>query len=105
MAGTPSWVKRNRFVAWVSYFAVLLGFAALAMALVAAGSGYRDYALAAGGICAGIAIVGVALYSTTVHRDRAEHHAIPNMLSDCWEKTPPYALHRGEPASVQHKRM
>ncbi|QIS19890.1 hypothetical protein [Nocardia terpenica] len=99
MPATPSWVRRNRFVAWVSYFCVLIGFGTLAMALTAAGSHHTGWALMAGGICAATLIVGLTLIGTTVHRDHIDHHATPNLLSDSsWDETPAYARRRGIPA-------
>ncbi|WP_280384903.1 hypothetical protein [Nocardia wallacei] len=95
MPTTPSWVRRNRVVAWLSYFGVLVAFATLAMALTAAGSGHQGWALLSGGICTATVIIGLTLYGTTVHRDHADRHAAPSLLNDCWEHTPTFAHQRG----------
>ncbi len=84
MSDTPGWVRRNRRVAWTSYFCVLIGFATLAMGLTAAGTGHRGWALTAGVICAVTFIGGITLFGATAHHDRVTHHAIPNLLSDSW---------------------
>ncbi|MBF6331398.1 hypothetical protein [Nocardia transvalensis] len=104
MPGTPTWVRRNRFVAWASYFCVLIGFATLALAITAAGNGNYRWALLAGGICAATALVGGTLLATTVHRDHAEHHSPPNLLNDTWERTPAYARRRGAPPETRPRR-
>ncbi|WP_227982431.1 hypothetical protein [Nocardia spumae] len=84
MSDTPAWVRRNRRVAWTSYFCVLTGFATLAMGLTAAGTGHTGWALTAGIICAVALIGGITLFGTTAHHDHVTHHAIPNLLSDSW---------------------
>ncbi|RDI67090.1 hypothetical protein DFR76_103161 [Nocardia pseudobrasiliensis] len=101
MAATPRWVRRNRFVAWVSYFCVLIGFATLALALTAAGTGHTRWAVVAGGICATAFVLGFTSIGTTVHRDHVDHHATPNLLADPWQRTPPFAARR-EPARREH---
>jgi hypothetical protein len=86
MPATPAWARRNRIVAWTSYVCVLLGFATLAVALTAAGSGDIRWAMIAGGACAAITIVGITLLATTVHRDHVDHHAGPRLLNDEWDQ-------------------
>ncbi|GAB2696790.1 hypothetical protein [Nocardia thraciensis] len=98
MPVTPSWVRRNRLVAWLSYFGVLVTFATLAMALTAAGSGHQGWAMLSGEVCAATVIIGLTLYGTTVRRDRADRHAAPSLLNDCWEETPTFAHRQGSPA-------
>ncbi len=83
----PQWVRRNRAVAWAGYVALLITFTTLAMALTAAATGHTAFALLAGGICAAALITGIALVTTTVHRDHSQHHATPNLFSDSWDQT------------------
>ncbi|WP_051499209.1 hypothetical protein [Nocardia sp. BMG51109] len=84
----PGWVRRNRFVAWSSYCCALVVFATLPMALTAAGSGHRGWAMLSGGVCAAAAVVGLTLFVTTVHRDHIDHHAIPSLVRDRWFAEP-----------------
>ncbi|MFI5775595.1 hypothetical protein [Nocardia sp. NPDC051570] len=95
MPATPNWVRRNRFVAWVSYFCVLIGFATLAMALTAAATGHARWAVLCGGLCAAAFIIAITLFGTTVHRDHVDRHATPNLIADPWQRTPPFAARRG----------
>ncbi|MCX4092826.1 hypothetical protein [Nocardia sp. alder85J] len=86
MRATPIWARRNRFVAWTSYLAVLIGFATLAMALTAAASGHTRWAMVAGGLCAAVVIVSIGVLAATVHRDHTHHHGGPNLLTDEWDQ-------------------
>ncbi|MBB5917032.1 hypothetical protein BJY24_005944 [Nocardia transvalensis] len=104
MPATPNWVRRNRAVAWSTYFCVLIAFATLAMALTAAGSGHTDLAVLAGGVCAATVIVGLTLVATTVHRDHEDHHAVPNLLNDHWRPMPS-ERREGRPAPIAARRM
>ncbi|MFI1920423.1 hypothetical protein [Nocardia sp. NPDC020380] len=101
MPSTPGWVRRNRFAAWSGYFCILVAFATLAMTLTAAGSGHTQWAMIAGIICAATVLLGLTIMTTTVRRDHVEHHLVPNLLNDCWEKTPPYARLRGAPKYIE----
>ncbi|MCC3313563.1 hypothetical protein [Nocardia africana] len=82
MPATPPWVRRNRMVAWTSYFCVLIGFGTLAMGLTAAGSGHRGWALVATAICTTAFLSGMSLFGATAYHDRITHHAGPNLLWD-----------------------
>ncbi len=89
MPATPPWVRRNRMVAWTSYFCVLIGFGSLAMGLTAAASGHRGWALVAGAICAAAFLGGMSLFGATAHHDRVTHHAGPSLLFDTsWPAAP-----------------
>lgn len=74
------------------------------MALTAAGSGHSQYAMVAGIICAATALFGVTVLGTTIHRDNNEHHAVPSLLNDSYEKAPPFARLRGAPKYIEVHR-
>lgn len=84
MLRAPGWVWHNRLVAWTSYLCILIGFGCLALALVAAGSGYRTWALTAAVICAVAFVTGFSLFGATAHHDRVTHHVGPDLLADRW---------------------
>lgn len=102
MPATPPWVRRNRMVAWTSYFCVLIGFGTLAMGLTAAGSGHRGWALVAAAICAAAFLSGMSLFGATAYHDRITHHAGPNLL---WDPSWPAATveQPGAPHRARHR--
>ncbi|MFF0497820.1 hypothetical protein ACFYU5_15530 [Nocardia aobensis] len=97
MPATPPWVRRNRMVAWASYFCVLIGFGTLAMGLTAAGSGHLGWALVAGAVCAGAFVGGISLFGATAYYDRTTHHTGPSLL---WDSSWPGAAF--EPSHAPH---
>ncbi len=84
----PAWVRRNHLAAWSAYFCLLVGFATLAMTLTAAASGNTGWAIAAGILLILTFLYGLAIISTTVHRDHVDRHSTPNLLADKWDQTP-----------------
>ncbi|WP_067536657.1 hypothetical protein [Nocardia crassostreae] len=74
------------------------------MTLTAAASGHTEYAMVAGIVCAVTALFGITMMTTTWHRDNVQHHNIPSLLNDTWERTPPFARRRGKPWGIETMR-
>ena len=73
-------VTLNRFAVWTGLLCGLLAFAALPMALFAAGSGHPGWALvAAAALLAGVGL-GVGVVSAVVHYDHRHHRSTPHLF-------------------------
>ncbi|MFF0488334.1 hypothetical protein ACWDSJ_00450 [Nocardia sp. NPDC003482] len=70
---------------------MMVAVALLAMALAAAAGNNRGLAVAAAGVCAGVAVTGLLVFESTARRDRVDHHETPHLLSDSYVPDPPWA--------------
>jgi hypothetical protein len=70
----------NRFAAWTGFLCALVGFAALALALVAAGSGHPGWAIVAAAVLLGSFGLGAGVVATVVHYDHRHHNRTPRLL-------------------------
>jgi hypothetical protein len=69
---------------------MMISVALLAMALAAAAGHRSGVALVAAAVCAVIAVTGLAVFESTVHRDHTDHHETPHLLSDSYVPVPPW---------------
>jgi hypothetical protein len=70
----------NGLAAWTGLLCALVGFAALALGLVAAGSGHLGWAIVAAAVVLGSLGVGVGVIGTVVHYDHRHHIRTPRLL-------------------------
>jgi hypothetical protein len=70
----------NGVAAWTGLLCALVGFAALALGLVAAGSGHLGWAMVAAAVLLGCLGVGVGFVATVVHYDHRHHIRTPRLL-------------------------
>ncbi|NKY51745.1 hypothetical protein [Nocardia vermiculata] len=78
--------------------------ALLAMALAAAAGDRGWLVLVAAGACAAVAIFGLLVFESTVHRDHSDRHETPHLLSDTYVATPPWKAARGRGRSSARGR-
>ncbi|ATL67718.1 hypothetical protein IU500_32495 [Nocardia terpenica] len=69
---------------------MMVAVALLAMALAAAAGHRSTLAVVAAGVCAAVAITGLVVFESTVHRDHIDHHETPHLLSDSYVPVPPW---------------
>lgn len=70
----------NRFAAWTDWLATLLAFAALPMALFAAGTGHPGWAMVAVAALLSCVGVGAGVVGTVVHYDHRHHRSTPHLF-------------------------
>jgi hypothetical protein len=70
----------NGLAAWTGLLCALVGFAALALGLFAAGSGHPGWAIVAAVVLLGSLGVGVGFIAIAVHYDHRHHHPTPRLF-------------------------
>jgi hypothetical protein len=70
----------NSLAAWTGLMCALVGFVALALALVAAGSGHPGWAMVAAAVLLGNLGVGVGFVAAVVHYDHRHHNRTPRLF-------------------------
>lgn len=70
---------------------MMVAIALLAMAEAATADNRGQVAILAAGLCAVVAVTGLAVFETTVRRDHADHHTTPRLLSDSYVPAPQWA--------------
>lgn len=70
----------NGLAAWTGLLCALAGFAALAMALYAAGSGHLGWAMVAAAVLLGSLGVGIGVVASVVHYDHVHHNRTPRLF-------------------------
>ncbi|OBH91308.1 hypothetical protein [Mycobacterium sp. E2733] len=70
----------NRFAAWTGWLSTLLAFAALPMALFAAGTGHLGWAMVAAAALLSCVVVGAGVVAGVVHYDHRHHRSTPHLF-------------------------
>ena len=70
----------NGLAVWTGLLCGLVGFAALALGLFAAGSGHLGWAIVAAAVVLGIVGVGAGFIATVVHYDHRHHNPTPRLF-------------------------
>ncbi|BBY39143.1 hypothetical protein MMAN_32770 [Mycobacterium mantenii] len=70
----------NRFAAWTGLLSTLLAFAALPMALFAAGTGHSGWALVAAAALLSCVCLGGGVVAAVVHYDHRHHRTTPHLF-------------------------
>jgi hypothetical protein len=70
----------NGLAAWTGLLSALVGFAALALGLVAAGSGHAGWAMVAAAVLLGSFGIGAGFVATVVHYDHRHHNRTPHLF-------------------------
>lgn len=70
---------------------MMVAIALLAMAEAATADNRGQVAMLAAGLCAVVAVTGLAVFETTVRRDRTGHHSTPRLLGDSYAPAPQWA--------------
>ncbi len=70
----------NRFAAWTGWLSALLAFAALPMALFAAGTGHQGWAMVAVAALLSCVGVGAGVVGAVVHYDHRHGRSTPHLF-------------------------
>jgi hypothetical protein len=70
----------NSFAAWAGLLGTMVAFAALAMSLVAAGSGHLGWAMVGGAVLLGSLGVGLGTVAAVVHYDHRHDKGTPHLF-------------------------
>ena len=70
----------NRFAAWTGLLSTFLAFAALPMALFAAGTGHAGWAMVAAAALLSCVGFGVGVVAAVVHYDHRHHRSTPHLF-------------------------
>ena len=70
----------NGLAVWTGLLCALVGFAALALGLFAAGSGHLGWAIVAGAVLLGCLGVGVGVIASVVRYDHRHHNPTPRLF-------------------------
>ncbi|NLV79332.1 MAG: hypothetical protein GXY65_08325 [Rhodococcus sp.] len=73
-------MKLNLFVAWSGYALALVAVLTIALALVAAGTGYGGHALTSGIVAAVAVILGILMVAGASRRDHRHHMETPHLF-------------------------
>jgi hypothetical protein len=70
----------NGLAAFTGLLCALVGFAALALGLVAAGSGHAGWAMVAAAVLLSSLGIGIGFVATVVHYDHRHHYRTPRLF-------------------------
>ena len=70
----------NSFAVWAGLLGTIIAFAALAMSLVAAGSGHLGWAMLGGAVVLASLGVGLGTVGAVVHYDHRHHKGTPHLF-------------------------